>query len=316
MSEQTTFLSLGCMTKMTRADRFLDEMNRVVPWAELVAVVGPHWGGANTGRKPTDVELLLRLHCLQLWYNLSDPAVEDAVHDRRSFQRFLGLDPLTQKVPDETTVLHFRHMLEKHRLSETIFARVRGQLEAQGLLLKAGTIVDATILAASSSTKNQSGQRDPEMSSTKKGNLWHFGMKAHIGVDARSGLVHSVSTTTARAQDVTLLRELLHGEEQALLGDGAYGTQALKRDCRQAGLSYLIADRPARHVKLSGKQLRANRKKSSVRAKVEFPFRIIKHLWGHTKVRYRGLAKNTARLHFLFALSNLFQARRALLAAA
>jgi IS5 family transposase len=316
MSQQTSFLSLGCMTKLTRADRFLDEMNRVVPWAELVGVVAPHWGGAETGRKPTDVELLLRLHCLQLWYNLSDPALEDAVHDRLSFQRFLRLDPLTQKVPDETTVLHFRHLLEKHHLTEAIFARVREQLEQRGLLVKSGTIVDATILAASSSTKNQCGQRDPEMSSTKKGNTWHFGMKAHIGVDAKSGLVHSVRTTTARVQDVTVLTELLHGEEQALVGDSAYGNMTLKAQCREAGLFYLIADKAARHVTLSGKQRRANRQKSSVRAKVEFPFRIIKQLWGHTKVRYRGLAKNAARLHFLFALSNLFQVRRALLAAA
>jgi IS5 family transposase len=298
MSQQTSFLSLGCMTKLTRADRFLDEMNRVVPWAELVEVVGPHWGGAQTGRKATQVELLLRLHCLQLWYNLSDPGLEDAVHDRLSFQRFLRLDPLTQKVPDETTVLHFRHLLEAQHLAEEIFARVRAQLEQRGLLVKSGTVVDATIVAAASSTKNQSGKRDPEMTSTKKGNAWHFGMKAHIGVDA------------------TVMTELLHGEEQAIVGDAAYGNMILKAQCRAAGLFYLIADRAAKHVKLSGKQRRTNRQKSSVRAKVEFPFRIIKQLWGHTKVRYRGLAKNTARLHFLFALSNLFQVRRALLAAA
>jgi IS5 family transposase len=316
MSQQTSFLSLGCMTKLTRADRFLDEMNRVVPWAELVEVVGPHWGGAQTGRKATQVELLLRLHCLQLWYNLSDPGLEDAVHDRLSFQRFLRLDPLTQKVPDETTVLHFRHLLEAQHLAEEIFARVRAQLEQRGLLVKSGTVVDATIVAAASSTKNQSGKRDPEMTSTKKGNAWHFGMKAHIGVDASSGLVHSVRTTTASVQDATVMTELLHGEEQAIVGDAAYGNMILKAQCRAAGLFYLIADRAAKHVKLSGKQRRTNRQKSSVRAKVEFPFRIIKQLWGHTKVRYRGLAKNTARLHFLFALSNLFQVRRALLAAA
>jgi IS5 family transposase len=316
MSQQTSFLSLGCMTKLTRADRFLEEMNRVVPWAELVAVVGPHWGGAETGRKPTDVELLLRLHCLQLWYNLSDPAVEDAVHDRLSFQRFLRLDPLTQKVPDETTVLHFRHMLEKQHLTEAIFARVRAQLEQRGLLVKSGAIVDATILAASGNTKNASGQRDPEMGSTQKGGKWHFGMKAHIGVDAKSGLVHSVHTTRANVHDATVMADLLHGEEEVLVGDSAYGNMTLKAHCRQAGLLYLITDKAAKSVKLSGKQDQANRQKSSVRAKVEFPFRIIKQLWGHTKVRYRGLAKNTARLYFLFALSNLFQVRRALLAAA
>lgn len=291
-------------------------MNRVVPWAELVAVVEPHWGKASTGRKATEVELLLRLHCLQLWYNLSDPALEDAVHDRLSFQRFLKLDPLTQKVPDESTVLHFRHLLEKHRLGEMIFALVRTQLEQRGLLVKSGTIVDATILAASPSTKNKAEQRDPEMSSTKKGNAWHFGMKAHIGVDAKSGLVHSVRTTSAREADVTVMTQLLHGEEQYIAGDSAYGTIDCKQQCRQAGVVYLIADRPARHVTLSGKQCRTNQNKPRVRAKVEFPFRIIKQLWGHARLRYRGLAKNTDRLHFLFALSNLFQVRRALLAAA
>ena len=316
MSHQTSFLALGCMTKLTRADRFLDEMNRVVPWAELVAVIAPHWGGAATGRKPTDVELLLRLHCLQLWYNLSDPALEDAVHDRLSFQRFLRLDPLTQQVPDETTVLNFRHVLTAHRLTEAIFARVREQLEQRGLLVKSGTIVDATILAAATSTKNETGKRDPEMSSTRKGTTWHFGMKAHIGVDAKSGLVHSVRTTTASTHDATVMAELLHGEEQVVVADSAYGNMTLKANCRQAGLLYLITDKAARSVKLSGKQHRANRHKSSVRAKVEFPFRIVKQLWGHTKVRYRGLAKNTSQLHLLFALSNLFQVRRALLVAA
>jgi IS5 family transposase len=316
MSQQSSFLALGCMSKLTRADRFLDEMNRVVPWAELVALVAPHWGGAQTGRKATDVELLLRLHCLQLWYNLSDPGLEDAVHDRLSFQRFLRLDPLTQKVPDETTVLHFRHLLEAQKLTEAIFAQVRTHLEQRGLLVKSGTIVDATIVAAAGSTKNQSGRRDPEMTSTKKGNAWHFGMKAHIGVDVQSGLVHSVHTTTASVQDGTVLAELLHGEERSLVGDAAYGHMALKANCRHAGLCYLIADRPTQYVKLSDKQRRANRRKSSVRAKVEFPFRIIKHLWGHTRVRYRGLRKNAARFHLLFALSNLFQARRALLVAA
>lgn len=317
MSHQTSFLSLGCMTKLTRADRFLDEMNRVVPWAELVAIIAPHWGqAAATGRKLTDVELLLRLHCLQQWYNLSDPALEDAVHDRLSFQRFLQLDPLTQKVPDESTVLHFRHLLEKQHLGAAIFATVRTQLEAQGLLLKSGTIVDATILAAPSSTKNASGQRDPEMSSTRKGQAWHFGLKAHIGVDAQSGLVHSVQTTPASTHDATMLEALLHGEETALVADSAYGNMTLKAYCREAGLHYLITDKAARSVKLSGKQHRSNRKKSSVRGKVEFPFRIIKQLWGHTKVRYRGLLKNASQLHVLFALSNLFQARKQLLALA
>jgi IS5 family transposase len=264
----------------------------------------------------TDLELLLRLHCLQLWYNLSDPGVEDAVHDRLSFQRFLKLDPLTQKVPDESTVLHFRHLLEQHGLAEAIFARVRSQLEQRGLLVKSGTVVDATILAAAGSTKNQTGQRDPEMGSTKKGNQWQFGMKAHIGVDAKSGLVHSVRTSSANVHDSHLLAELTHGEETCIVGDSAYGNALLKANCRQVGIAYHINDKACNGRTLSRAQLDRNRKNSSVRAKVEFPFRIIKHLWNHTTVRFHGLKKNTARLFVLFALSNLYQARRALLAAA
>lgn len=217
-------------------------------------------------------------------------------------------------MPDESTVLHFRHLLEKHALTETVFARVRELLEQRGLLLKTGTLVDATIISASGSTKNEAGKRDPEMTSTRKGNAWYFGMKAHVGVDAQSGLIHSVRTT-ASAADNAVHAQLLHGEEQVIGGDSAYGTMDLKRHCRQAGIVYLINDKASRHVSLSGKQSKRNRQTSSVRATVEFPFRIIKHLWHHHEVRFRGLAKNTSRLFMLFALSNLYQARRALLAA-
>jgi transposase, IS5 family len=315
MNHQTTFLSLGCLTKRTKADRFLEEMNRVVPWAELAEVVAPHYQPASTGRPQTEVTILLKLHCLQLWYNLSDPGLEDAVHDRLSFQRFLGLDPLNQRVPDETTVLNFRRLLESHQLSERIFAKVNEGLTNKGLLMKSGTIVDATILSAPSSTKNQDGKRDPEMSSTQKNGDWHFGMKAHIGVDAKSGLVHTVKTTTASVHDSQVFTELTHGEETVIAGDSAYANMMLKTNCRQAGLVYLIHDKATRAKPLSNRQVHRNRAKSSLRSKVEFPFRIIKRLWGHASVRYRGLAKNTARLHLLFALSNLYQARRNLLAA-
>jgi len=316
MSQQTTFLSLGCLTKRTRADRFLDEMNRVVPWTTLAEVVAPHYQSTGRGRPLTEITLLLRLHCLQLWYNLSDPGLEDAVHDRLSFQRFLDLDPLHHRVPDETTVLNFRRLLEQHGLAEAIFAQVNAGLTAQGLLVKTGTVVDATILAAPSSTKNADGKRDPEMSSTQKNGDWHFGMKAHIGVDAKNGLVHTVRTTTASVHDSQVFAELTHGEEEVVGGDSAYANQMLKTSCRQAGLIYLISDKATRGQALSGRQQHRNRQKSSLRAKVEFPFRIIKRLWGHATVRYRGLAKNTARLHLLFALSNLYQVRKILLAAA
>ena len=316
MSQQTTFLSLGCLTKRTRADHFLDEMSRVVPWAALAEIVAPHYQPAAVGRPLTELALLLRLHCLQLWYNLSDPGLEEAVHDRLSFQRFLGLDPLHQKVPDETTVLNFRRLLEQHGLAEAIFAQINAGLTAQGLLVKTGTVGDATILAAPSSTKNQTGQRDPAMSSTQKNGDWHFGLKAHIGVDAKSGLVHTVRTTTASVHDSQVFTELTHGEEEVIVGDSAYANQMLKTSCRQAGLIYLIHDKASRGHALSARQHQRNRQKSSLRAKVEFPFRIIKRLWGHATVRYRGLAKNTARLHLLFALANLYQVRRTLLAVA
>ena len=238
------------------------------------------------------------------------------MHDRLSFQRFLGLDPLPQRVPDETTILNFRRLLEVHGLAEAIFTKVNEGLAAQGLLVKTGTVVDATILAAPSSTKNQSGRRDPEMSSTQKGGDWHFGMKAHIGVDAKSGLVHPVRTTTASVHDSQVFRELLHGEEDMVAGDSAYANQLLKTHCRQAEVIYLIHDKANRGHALSARQHHRNRHKSSVRAKVEFPFRIIKRLWGHATVRYRGLVKNTARLFRLFALANLYQMRKTLLAAA
>lgn len=316
MTQQATFLSLGCLTKRTRADRFLEEMNEVVPWTDLAEVLAPHYQVAGTGRPKTEIELLLRLHCLQLWYNLSDPGLEDAVHDRLSFQRFLGLDPLQQRVPDETTVLHFRRLLESHGLAERIFAKVNEGLAARGLLLKGGTIVDATILSAPSSTKNRDGKRDPEMSSTQKNGDWHFGMKAHIGVDTEHGLVHTVKTTTASVHDSQVFTELTHGEETVIAGDSAYANQMLKANCRQAGLVYLIHDKGTRAKPLSSRQRHRNRQKSSLRSKVEFPFRVIKRLWGHAGVRYRGLKKNTARLHLLFALSNLYQVRRVLLTAA
>jgi transposase, IS5 family len=316
MTQQTTFLSLGCLTKRTRAGRFLDEMNQVVPWGDLAEVVAPHYQISGTGRPKTEVELLLRLHCLQLWYNLSDPGLEDAVHDRLSFQRFLGLDPLQQRVPDETTVLHFRRLLESHGLAERIFAKVNEGLAAKGLLLKGGTIVGATILAAPSSTKNRDGKRDPEMSSTQKNGDWHFGMKAHIGVDAERGLVHTVKTTTASVHDSQVFTELTHGKETLIAGDSAYANQMLKANCRQAGLTYLIHDKGTRGNPRSPRQRQRNRQRSSLRSKVEFPFRVIKRLWGHVSVRYRGLKKNTARLHLLFALSNLYQVRRVLLDAA
>lgn len=307
--------------KRTRKREFLDEMNLVVPWAELVALVAPHapTPGAKGGRPPFAAETMLRIHFLQQWFNLSDPAMEEALHDVPMFREFAGLDAGEDHLPDESTILHFRHLLEAHKLSLQILATVNATLAARGLLLKAGTVVDATLIAAPSSTKNKDGQRDPEMHQTKKGNQWHFGMKAHIGVDADSGLVHTVKGTAANVNDVVEANSLLHGRETDAFGDAGYQGAAKRPDAR-AGMHWHIAMRPGKRRALDksnpmgGLLNKLEQVKASIRAKVEHPFRVIKRQFGHTKVRYRGgLAKNTAQLYTLFALSNLWMVRRTLL---
>ena len=310
-------------TKRTRKREFLDEMNLVVPWAELVALIAPHAPalGAKGGRPPFAVETMLRIHFLQQWFNLSDPAMEEALYDTPMFREFAGLDMGEDRLPDESTILRFRHLLEAHNLSLQILATVNATLMAKGLLLKQGTVVDATLIAAPSSTKNQDGERDPEMHQTKKGNQWHFGMKAHAGVDADSGLVHSVATTAANAHDVTQAHALLHGEETDVFADSGYrGVE--KREEIQAqhpDVNWHIAMMPGKRKMLDketpmGAVLeKLEQAKASIRAKVEHPFRVIKRQFGFVKVKYRGLAKNTANLVTLFALSNLWMVRKRLL---
>jgi IS5 family transposase len=314
-------LGLDPLPKKTRKEVFLDEMNQVVPWAELVALIQPHARGAHQalgGRPPFPVETMLRIHCLQLWWNLSDPAMEEELHERPLYRQFAGLDG-APRVPDETTILRFRHLLEKHELAPQVMAIINHGLARQGLMLKTGTIVDATIIAAPSSTKNQQGERDPEMHQTKKGNQWHFGMKAHIGVDAESGLVHTVVGTAANVNDVTQAGALLHGEETAAFGDAGY--RGVDKRQEALGPTWFVAMQPGKRRALdpSKKSARllekAEQLKASVRAKVEHPFRVIKQQFGYAKVRYRGLAKNTARLTMMFALGNLWMARRQLLEA-
>ena len=310
-------------TKRTRKRDFLDEMNLVVPWSELVALVTPHAPARGTkgGRPPFAVETMLRIHFLQQWFNLSDPAMEEALYDTPMFREFAGLDMGEDRLPDESTILRFRHLLEAHNLSLQILATVNATLMAKGLLLKQGTVVDATLIAAPSSTKNQDGERDPEMHQTKKGNQWHFGMKAHAGVDADSGLVHSVATTAANAHDVTQAHALLHGEETDVFADSGYrGVE--KREEIQAqhpDVNWHIAMMPGKRKMLDketpmGAVLeKLEQAKASIRAKVEHPFRVIKRQFGFVKVKYRGLAKNTANLVTLFALSNLWMVRKRLL---
>jgi len=313
-------------TLKTRKRVFLEQMEHVVPWSDLVALIGPHAPSkrcGKAGRPPFSVETMLRIHFLQQWFNLSDLAMEEALHDTALFRHFAGLDLSRDSMPDETTILRFRHLLEKHAIAAQILARVNARLSARGLLFKAGTLVDATIIAAPSSTKTKTGERDPEMHSTKKGNQYHFGMKAHIGVDAESGLVHTVVGTAANAHDVTQAAQLLHGQEQAAHGDAGCQGVAQRAEVAQkhAKVTWYVAMRPGKRRALDkqtaiGKLTdRIEQLKAGVRAKVEHPFRVIKRQFGHVKVRYRGLAKNTAQLYTLFALSNLWMVRGQLLPA-
>ena len=308
-------------TKRTRKRAFLDEMNLVVPWAELVSLIAPHspTRSAKGGRPPFAVETMLRIHFLQQWFNLSDPAMEEALYDTPMFREFAGLDMGEDRLPDESTILRFRHLLEAHNLSLQILATVNATLMAKGLLLKQGTVVDATLIAAPSSTKNQDGERDPEMHQTKKGNQWHFGMKAHAGVDADSGLVHSVATTAANAHDVTQAHALLHGEETDVFADSGYQGVGKRAETQDIKTHWHVAMRPGKRKLLDKADPmdalteQVERIKASIRAKVEHPFRVIKRQFGHVKVRYRGLAKNTAQLQTLFALANLWMVRRRLM---
>ena len=308
-------------TKRTRKREFLDEMNLVVPWTELVLLIAPHapTPGAKGGRPPFAVETMLRIHFVQQWFNLSDPAMEEALYDTPMFREFVGLDAGEDNLPDESTILRFRHLLEAHNLSLQILATVNATLAAKGLLLKSGTVVDATLIAAPSSTKNSSGERDPEMHQTKKGNQWHFGMKAHIGVDADSGLVHTVVGTAANVNDVTQAHALVHGAETDVFADAGYQGVGKRDETQEINVNWHVAMRPGKRKVLDkstpmGAILdQLERAKASIRAKVEHPFRVIKRQFGHVKVRYRGLAKNTAQLHTLFALSNLWMVRRTLL---
>ena len=314
-------LGLGQSNKRTRRREFLGEMERVVPWSELVALVSPYLAEGKRGRPPFPVESMLRVHFMQQWFNLSDPAMEDALHDVPLFREFAGLGGWDDRLPDETTILRFRHVLEKHKLAGQILQTVNDLLTAKGLLLKSGTVVDATLIAAPSSTKNASGERDPEMKQSKKGNQWYFGMKAHIGVDAESGLVHTVRGTAGSVNDVVEANSLLHGQETQAWADAGYQGAGKRADARPS-VNWNIAMRPGKRRRLDKSDPieritdEVERIKASIRAKVEHPFRVIKRQFGYVKVRYRGLAKNTAQLHTLFALSNLWMARHRLQAVA
>ena len=309
---QQSFLALA-QTKKLKCERFLQEMNAVIPWNQFLSTILTKYQYKSTGRTKTDALLLLKIYFLQQWYALSDPGVEEAIYDRNSFQKFLRIDLLAQTVPDETTILNFRHFLEKYSLTEKFFLTVNQLMEKKGLILKKGTVVDATIISSPSSTKNKSKSRDKEMSSTKKGSKWYFGMKAHIGVDANTGIIHSLSATTAKTSDKTMFKSCLHGEEKAKFGDKGYYDETLKKEARLSGIYWGILDKNKRNHPLSNKQHKQNHIKASIRAKVEFPFRVLKCQWHYTKTRYKELMKNTVQLFAVFGLINLYSQRRALL---
>ena len=302
--------------KKTRREIFLEEMELVVPWKALVKLIEPHYPVAGRGRRPYPLESILRVHLMQNWFALSDPAMEEALYEIASLRSFARLS-LNEPIPDETTILNLRHLLEANDLAEDILKLVNTHLSRKGLLLKRGSIVDATIIAAPSSIKNSTGQRDPEMHQTKKGNQWHFGMKAHIAVDAESGLVHTVTTTAANEADIEQVADLLHGKEQQVWADSGY--RGAQKRINRDRLQWNIAARPSDIAKMPEGRAKTRvqkqeHSKASVRAKVEHPFRVIKRQFGLMKVRFKGLAKNTAHVITLFALSNLWMARKKLMA--
>ena len=312
-------LDLNLSTKKTRKQELLAQMELVVPWGALVELIAPYYPEGKNGRPPFALETMLRIHCMQQWFDLSDLGMEEAFFDTPVYREFAQLDA-NGRLPDESTILRFRHRLERHKLAEQILATVNDLLSAQGLLLKAGTAVDATLIAAPSSTKNKDKARDPEMHSSQKGNEWHFGMKAHIGVDADSGLVHTVRGTSGNVSDVVEGNSLLHGQETDVYADAGY-QGAEKRPDAKKDVTWHVAMRPGKRRALDkdNKPIDAlieqvEKIKASIRAKVEHPFRVIKRQFGYTKVRYRGLMKNTLQLTTLFALSNLWMVRHQLLA--
>lgn len=314
-------LEYAAKKKQTRRDRFLAEIEAITPWVSLVKVIRPHYpssGGA--GRPPIGLERMLRMYIAQQCFGLSDEGTEDALYDSQAIRHFVGIDLNRETAPDATTLLKFRRLLEAHQLTESIFNEINAHLAEKGLFLREGTIVDATLIAAPPSTKNEEGKRDGEMHQTKKGNQWHFGMKAHIGVDAQSGLVHTLIGTAANVHDVTQTQALLHGDETDVFGDAGYQGVEKREENLELPVTWHVAMRPGKRralpkTELGGLQERAEQIKASIRAKVEHPFHVVKNLFKHKKARYKGLAKNTSQLFSLFGFANLMLARRWLLGA-
>lgn len=322
MSQQSfSDLAYQSKKKVTRREQFLSEMDQVVPWQRMLDVIRPHYPLGKTGRPPFALEKMLRVYCLQQWFALSDPALEEMLYDSESMRRFAGFRLGEDPIPDETTILNFRHLLEEHGLTQVIFAEVARYLEEQGLIVRRGTIVDATLIQAPSSTKNKLGRdeegqpkgaRDPEMSSTRKNNQWTFGMKAHVGVDTQYGLVHTIVTTTAKTHDSKVMDQLLHGNEREIYGDKAYASQDARSKYEEQNKRWRVLHKPGKGQELSDHQKLSNHRRSRIRAQGEHAFGMVKNTWKHRKLRYKGLFKNTCQLFTLFALANLNMARHLL----
>jgi IS5 family transposase len=318
---QASFSELEYATKkkQTRRDRFLAQIEAVTPWTALTQVIEPHYPcSGGRGRPPIGLERMLRMYIAQQCFGLSDEGIEDALYDSQAIRRFVGINLNREAAPDATTLLKFRRLLEEKQLTESIFHAINGHLAEKGLFLREGTIVDATLIAAAPSTKNKTGERDAEMHQTKKGNQWHFGMKAHIGADAQSGLVHTLIGTAANVHDVTQAQALLHGDETDAFGDAGYQGVEKREENLELPVNWHIAMRPGKRKALPGTLLgelleKVEQAKASIRAKVEHPFHVVKNLFRHRKTRYKGLAKNTAQLFTLFGFANLMLARRWLL---
>ena len=312
--EQTT------ARKRTKRERFLAQMEAVVPWKALIDLIKPHYpkAGSKGGRPAYPLESMLRIHLMQQWYDLSDPAMEDALIEVPTMRRFAGIDLISERIPDETTILGFRHLLEKHDLGKQIFETVKAHLKDQGMSMKQGTIIDATLIAAPSSTKNKKGERDPEMHQTRKGKQWYFGMKVHIGVDKDNGLIHSIETTSANVHDLTPAAELLHGEETVVYADSGYQGIEKREEMQGKAIGFRVAMRPGKRRALPDTPEGRlddliETAKAHIRAKGEHPFRVIKRQFGFQKTRLRGMLKNSCKVNVLAALANLFMARHLLL---
>ena len=315
MKQQTmSDMEYGYRKKKTKREEFLDIMEEIIPWDEWISVIMPYYPTGERGRPPVDLELILRMYLLQSWFNLSDPGTEDAIYDSYAMRKFTGIDFMSGSVPDETTLCKFRHLLEEHGLNKLFFDAINRVMVESGHIMKGGTIVDATIIDAPSSTKNKDKKRDPEMHSAKKGNQWRFGMKCHIGVDAGSGLVHTIATTSANIHDVTVAAELIREDDEVVYGDSGYlgleKRSEVANDGHLSSIDYRINRRPSSLQKLSDWSINWDRvmehMKSSVRCKVEHIFRIIKCQFGYRKARYRGLKKNENRLYVMLACANLY----------